>query len=234
MENQDIFDMVIPEGEFFKFTKIGDSIKGTYVGKKDIPPRLQFGAQIGYHIKDENGKAWIVAQGINKRIFHERMDEIFFGQIVGFKFDRIKPASTKGLNDTNIINIYASPECIDEKWLAAQQKLESFTSGQRKSTTAPSKEDNDVDEGPTPDKNMFNGKPFVVPSEAEPVGGNIPQTEEKPNEALNAIRNLASTKGLTTGMNDKMADESIEQYTGLPLTEENLTKIIISLTGYKA
>ena len=140
MENQDIFDMVIPEGEFFKFTKIGDSIKGTYVGKKDIPPRLQFGAQIGYHIKDENGKAWIVAQGINKRIFHERMDEIFFGQIVGFKFDRIKPASTKGLNDTNIINIYASPECIDEKWLAAQQKLESFTSGQRKSTTAPSKE----------------------------------------------------------------------------------------------
>jgi hypothetical protein len=76
--------------------------------------------------------------------------------------------------------------------------------------------------------------PFKAPADAAPAGGNLPATEEKPrNDAIDAIRNLAKTKGLTNeAMTEKEEDETIEKYTKLPLVEENLTKIIISLTGF--
>jgi len=51
---------------------------------------------------------------------------------------------------------------------------------------------------------------------------------------VEAIRNLAVTQGLTTAkMTKKNQDEKIVEFTGLPLSEENLTQIIIKLTGYK-
>ncbi len=57
--------------------------------------------------------------------------------------------------------------------------------------------------------------------------GDLQAADEKPqkNEALSAIRTLAMTKGLTNEiMLDSEADEAIEKFAGLPLTEENLTK----------
>jgi len=75
---------------------------------------------------------------------------------------------------------------------------------------------------------------FKAPEGATAVTGAMPTAEVKPrNEALDAIRNLAKTKGLTNeSMSEAEADAVIEKYTGLKLEESNLTKIIIALTGY--
>jgi hypothetical protein len=63
----------------------------------------------------------------------------------------------------------------------------------------------------------------------------VPQEEPKQkNEALDAIRQLAITKGLVDETMPQVAiDRTISEYAGLPMVEANLTKIIISLTGFK-
>lgn len=250
MTQVDIFAAVNPEGEFFKFAKVGDGIKGTYVGKKDIPGRGNFAAQIGYNIKDTDGKIWIVAQSLTKKIFHERMNEIFLGQIVGFRFDRIKPSTTPGLNPANIINIYADPKYVDQAWIDAMKSLESSsTKGQASVGRVDDDEDEEIHKASGPGS-VFGDKPFVMPADAQPSEGGLPKSESdidvkdidfgqkkegSGNEALDAIRNLARTKGLTNeGMSQADADATIEKYTELKLEEANLTKIIIKLTGYVA
>ncbi len=100
-----MFDEV-KQGKFFKFEKVGDKIQGTYIDK--TRGVTKFGEQIIYILKDEQDNVWNVGISVNKMNFHARMDGIFFGQIVGFKFDETRPTD-KG-NDAKIIRIVKSQE----------------------------------------------------------------------------------------------------------------------------
>lgn len=236
-----IFDEV-KQGKFFKFEKVGDFIQGTYIDKSR--GKTKFGEQIIYILKDTEGNVWNVGISVAKENFHERMKGILFGQIVGFKFDEERPTD-KG-NNAKIIRIYADSKFVDSEWLSTQQKL-GIDPNRNFGKPTPSNE-GPTGKGSTEEiagdtDGLFNGKPFVfkAPEEASPAGGGLPKDEIKvseidfgapKNDALDAIRQLATTKGLTAGMNFEDADAAIIQYTGLPLTDENFTKIIIKLTGY--
>ena len=233
--NVNIFDEV-KQGTFFKFEKVGDSVQGTYIGK--MPAMGKFGPQMIYSLQDKQGAVWNVSFNTNKKMVIDRMNEIRFGQIVGFKFDETRPTD-KG-NDAKIIRIYADPKFIDHEWLAAQKELRESSGDYSSPAQVTSHEEKDEEDSAVQDPNMFNGKPFVAPSDAAPVGANIPEgavPQEEPkqkNEALDAIRQLAITKGLVNETMPQVAiDRTISEYAGLPMTEENLTKIIIKLTGFK-
>lgn len=230
MENLNIFDEA-KQGEFFKFEKVGDAVQGTYIGKTS--GKSKFSDQIIYILQDTNGKVWNIGFAVDKKVVHEKMKGILFGQIVGFRFDEERP-SDKG-NAAKIIRIYADSKFIDRAWLATQKELGMDPNSGTYSAPVVSEPEVEMPGPNSDDTNLFNGKPyeFKVPEGASPASGSLPKTEEKPkNEALDAIRNLARTKGLTEGMDEKTADEAIEQFTGLKLEESNLTKIIIALTGY--
>ena len=227
-ENINIFDEAKP-GTFFKFEKVGDAIQGTYIGKSK--GKSKFNDQIIYIIQDKSGNVWNIGFPVNRGIVHERMNSILFGQIVGFRLDEMRPTD-KG-NDAKIIRIYADPKFIDKEWLKSQRELGvDPNNGSHSSPVNPVGEEEDAE---PKDPQLFNGQPFfVAPEDANPSTGGLPKTEEKPkNDAIDAIRNLAVTKGLVTStMPQEAMDETIEQYTGLKMEEANLTKIIIKLTGF--
>jgi hypothetical protein len=227
-----IFDEV-KQGTFFKFDKVGDSVQGTYIGK--MPAMGKFGPQVIYILQDKEGAVWNVSFNTTKKIVTDRMDSIRFGQIVGFKFDETRPTD-KG-NDAKIIRIYADPKFIDHEWLAAQKELRE-SAGEYTSPAAgvtSHEEEEEEDDGAIQDPNMFNGKPFVVPADAAPTGTSIPvETSAPKNDALDAIRQLAITKELVSPtMAQVTIDKTISEFAGLPMIEENFTKIIIAITGYK-
>ena len=233
----DIFSQV-KQGTFFKFEKVGDAVQGTYIGKMSAEGK--FGPQMVYSLQDKQGAVWNVSFNKNKKMVIDRMNEIRFGQIVGFKFDETRPTD-KG-NDAKIIRIYADPKFIDHEWLAAQKELRE-SSGDFTSPTAgvtDHEEEEEMVESAVQDPSMFNGKPFTAPSDAAPIGANMPEgavPQEEPkqkNEALDAIRQLAITKGLVDASMPQVAiDRVISEFAGLPMIETNLTKIIIALTGFK-
>lgn len=210
-------------GEFFKFKDVGDAVQGTYI---DVRNGIDsFGNQQAiYVIQDADGKIWNVAFRLTNIVVHERMNGIKFGQIVGFRYDELRPSKKPGMSDAKIIRIYADPKHVDHEWVAHQKSVDA---GYTKLSPSVVSAVVDEDEG-----EYDNDVPFGAPEGAAPAGGNLP-TGKPRNEAVDAIRQLAKTKGLTNdSMSEAEADAVIEKYTGLPLAEEHLTKVIIALTGY--
>lgn len=225
----DIFENAKPQsGEFFKFKEVGDSIQGTYVNVREGVD--SFGNdQIIYILQDASGKIWNIGFRKTSEIITERMRSISFGTIVGFKFDEHRDSKRNPGTKAKIIRIYADPKFVDHDWLKQQKELEakfgSPTASQAVRPVSPS----------SPKERLEEEFPeFDAPLNAKVAGGNLPTAEvSQRNEAVDAIRNLAKTKGLTNDtMSEEEADKVVEQYTGFPLVEENLTKVIIKLTGY--
>jgi hypothetical protein len=228
MSGIDIFSSAKPQsGKFFAFKNVGDSIQGTYI---DVRNGIDsFGnQQTIYVLQDANGEVWNLGFRLTALVIHERMNGIRFGQIVGFRFDEHRDSKRNPGTKVKIIRIYADPKLVDQEWLDHQKAVEANYA--RPSAAVVAAEVKEEEEDPFDDDDI----PFGAPSSAAPATGNLPKAEEKPrNEAVDAIRNLAKTKGLTSeSMTEEEADAVIEKYTGLSLTEENLTKVIISLTGY--
>lgn len=232
MENKEfnIFDNV-KQGKFFAFKEVGDNIQGTYISKFRNPNN-KYGPQIVYVLKDKDGNIWNCGFDEKKSGFHERMARVLFGQIIGLKFEESRP-SDKG-NNAKIIKIYSDSKYIDREWLKDQKEL--GIDPNNSMDHMPSLEMGEGEEEEVlGDASVFTkNKPFTVPEDASPSGGNIPTgNTNSGNEAINAIRTLARTKGLTNeSMTQEEADKTIEAYTNLTLTEENLTKIIVALTGF--
>ena len=223
MSDLNIFDSVKPQvGKFFSFKEVGDSIQGTYVDKRDGMD--SFGnEQFIYVLVDSKKEIWNVGFRKESAVITERMKGVRFGQIVGFRYDEERDSKRMPGKKAKIIRIYADPRLVDNEWLAEQKAIEEKfgVNGLGQSDVV---EDSEGD------------YPETTVVDATPVSTNLPtdnKVKSQSNEALVAIRNLAKTKGLT---NDKMseaeADATIEKYTGLTLTEENLTKVIIALTGF--
>jgi hypothetical protein len=251
-ENIDIFTSAKPQGgDFFKFKNVGDSIQGTYIDKRNGIDSFN-NAQTIYIIQDATGKVWNLGFRQTAVVIHERMNGIRFGQIVGFRFDEERESKRTPGTKIKIIRIYADPKLVDQKWLDDRKAIEEkygpteplppYTAPTVVSQQIPAHpKPNSVVVPPSPQDEFDEGdvtpegeQPFKAPVDAAPAGGNLPATDTKPrSEALDAIRTLAMTKGLT---NDQMSppgrDKIIELYTGYKLTDENATKIIIKLTGY--
>jgi len=222
-QNIDIFSSAAPQsGEWFKFANVGDSIQGTYIDVREGTD--SFGnQQTIYVLQDANGKVWNLGFRQTAMVIHERMKGIRLGQIVGFRFDEHRESKRNPGTKVKIIRIYADPKLVDNEWLAARKEIEAHFGV----SAAPKTLDEFDDE---------EEAAFVVPEDAGPVAGNLATAKVaigNKSEAVQAIRDLANTKGLTRkDMTEAEADEVIEKFTGLKLTEENLTKIIIALTGY--
>lgn len=229
MSNQDfnIFDNAKPQsGEFFKFKSVGDAVQGTYIDVRNGTD--SFGnQQTIYVLQDKEGKVWNLGFRQTAMVIHERMNGIRFGQIVGFKFDEERDSKKNPGTKVKIIRIYADPKFVDHEWLSHQKEIEKNYSRPSSVEAQPSAQD-DFDNWGEDDV------PFTAPADAGASTVSAPAGEAKPrNEAIDAIRTLAKTKGLTNDtMSEEEADAVIEKYTELALTEENLTKIIIKLTGY--
>ena len=226
MNNVNIFDNTKPQnGEFFKFKNVGDSVQGTYIDVRNGVD--SFGnQQTIYVLQDSNGKVWNLGFRETASVIHERMKGIRFGQIVGFRYDEERDSKRKPGTKVKIIRIYADPKFVDHEWLEHEKEIEK---NYIKPLAPVSEEINPND--------VFGDEEeeFKVPANATAETGALPtQKQDKPkNEAIDSIRNLAKTKGLTNEtMTEEEADNVIEKYTGLKLEEANLTKIIISLTGY--
>lgn len=233
MNNVNIFDSAKPQsGEFFKFKNVGDSIQGTYVDVREGVDSFSNHQKI-YVLQDADGKVWNLGFRDSSVIIHERMDTIRFGQIVGFKYDEERESKRNPGTKVKIIRIYADAKFVDQDWLDHQKALEANYAGNPKVTpyVAPAVKSDYDNMTAGPDKK--EDVPFNAPSDATAVGG-TPIVVEKPrNEAIDAIRNLAKTKGLTDDtMTEEAADAVIEKYTEFKLEEINLTKIIIKLTGF--
>lgn len=214
MTDLNIFENATPNsGEFFKFKNIGDSIQGTYIGKNEGVD--SFGnEQCIYMIQDKEGKVWNVAFRKESQFVNERMDMISLGQIVGYRFDEERDSKKMPGKKAKIIRIYADNKFVDTEWLARQKELSSYSSNE------------EVDEIESTIKNAFE-----APANSTVASGSLPKSEG--NDALDAVRQLARTKGLTSNtLPIEEQDKLISTYTELPLTTENMTKIIISLTGY--
>jgi len=242
MSDLNIFDSAAPQaGEFFKFKEVGDSLQGTYIDVRKVMD--SFGnQQTIYVIQDKDGKVWNAGFRDSQVFIHERMSGIRFGQIIGFRFDENRESKKKPGTMAKIIRVYADPKFVNTEWLEQQKELESKFGATAPAYSAPAPvadvpfESNHFEKNDTPSINM---DPFSVPADASPVSGALPTdsavsgSEQPKNDALDAVRQLALTKGLThQAMTPIEADAAIEGFAEMDLNEENLTKIIIKLTSF--
>jgi len=109
MSNKDDFFSEENEAKstWFKFEKIGDTIKGTLIGKSVKPARDMFPEQEVYELKTEDGEVWNVAS--SKDFVRKSMKRAKLGQIVGFKYDsdyQTEANKKKGMAPAKTIKVY--------------------------------------------------------------------------------------------------------------------------------
>lgn len=237
MNDLNIFETAKPQtGEFFKFKSIGDGLQGTYIDNREGVD--SFGNdQIIYVLSDKTGKIWNLGFRKTSLVIHERMKNIRFGQIVGFRFDEERDSKRTPGTKVKIIRIYADPKLIDAEWLQDQKELLEKYGPPAVLPALPTLtiRTPDYPKANAPEEDLNAFPETTAPADVRTPSVNLPKDTaiKARNEAVEAIRSLAETKGLIAkGIQAEEADKAIEAYTKLPLSEENLTKIIITLTGY--
>lgn len=227
MNNVNIFESAKPQGgDFFAFSKVGDAVQGTYIDKRNGTDSFGNNQTI-YVLIANDGQIWNCGfrnAAITGQIIADRLKDVNFGVIVGFRYDKDAPSKIKPGTMAKVINVYFDPNVVDVEWIEQRKKIEAGYA---------------QPDGPVMPHEVAGGAgwgAFSAPANASPAAGNLPQNTpaKVENEALKAIRSLAKTKGLTTdATNEADADAKIETYTGLKLDDESqLTQIIIKLTGY--
>ena len=85
------------DSSFFKFEKIGDTVRGTVISKRVQPPKGDFPEQDVYELKQEDGSSIMV--GLSKPYNRRSAKNVKFGQIMGVKYDSDfeTPESKKGV-----------------------------------------------------------------------------------------------------------------------------------------
>ena len=113
------------KSSWFKFQTVGDAVKGMYIGKYFKEGRDNLPDQTIYELKTEDGEIVKVGFSIDKNYVHDRMKNIAFGRVVGFKFmDELK-SKTKGFAPAKSIEVFAGGE--DSRYAA--EKIAEETGG---------------------------------------------------------------------------------------------------------
>jgi hypothetical protein len=104
---------------WMKFVNDGDSVQGTYVGKI-VGQKDGYGnEQVIYQLLEEDGKLTNVGFGLNKKFIVQEMDNVKFGQIVGFKYKgKVKIKDKYGkMVDVNDFALHQDPKIVNTEWL---------------------------------------------------------------------------------------------------------------------
>lgn len=104
------------------FKDIGDSFQGTYIGKSKAIDSYS-NPQTVYELLQKGGGVIRVGFRDTKTPIHDRMNNIRFGQIVGFKYTEDVPSKEKGRSPMKNIRIFADAKLVDEAWLKTQHDL---------------------------------------------------------------------------------------------------------------
>jgi hypothetical protein len=115
-----IFEAV-PEPErlnYFKFEKIGDGIQGTYIARNDDSINSYGSPQTLVALKTADGEEITVSIRHSKIGLLKILDQVTFGQIIGFQFTGEKPNPNK--NPTKFIRLAHDPEIVDADWIKEQ------------------------------------------------------------------------------------------------------------------
>jgi len=94
------------QSSWFKFAKVGDGIKGTLVGKNRKEGDGDFGPQMIYKVKTEDGNLWNVAISESKQGTIDRLNLCAFGNIIGVEFDSEGEPPKKGFHKVKNLKVY--------------------------------------------------------------------------------------------------------------------------------
>lgn len=107
--------------EWASFKAAGDAVQGTYIGKITGQADSYGNEQIIYQLLRDDKKIVNVGFGLNKKILHQDMSQVNFGQIVGFKYKGTVEVRDKRTGKTVSVKEYAlyhDPKIVNEKWLS--------------------------------------------------------------------------------------------------------------------
>jgi hypothetical protein len=127
--------------EWAKFTEAGQSVQGTYVGKIIGQVDGYGNEQIIYQLLQDDGKIVNVGFGLNKKVMHQDMVPVSFGQIVGFRYkgkllvkDKFgKPVEVKDFS------LHQDPKIVNEAWLKENKdNMPEVVVAEKRAETGPS------------------------------------------------------------------------------------------------
>jgi len=107
------------EDNIMQWNKIGDTLEGTYIGKKESM-KTKYGMNHAFKVKCEDGTIKLV---FGKPSINDQMNLVLPGQLVRFKFEKEVP-SKKG-NAFKDVKVYADPNVVDKEWLEQNKEEES-------------------------------------------------------------------------------------------------------------
>lgn len=238
MTTVNIFDDANPysnpmdlRGEFFKFDEVGARIQGTLVGVFDSIDSYN-NEQFVYVLKTDDGTHHNVSFRKTNTPMNSRLSNVALGQIIGFAYEGDVESKKSPTGKRKDIKLYEDRKYVDQAW------VEKYAAGLRTPAEIISGSVQSVEDVPVhgtqsvPDHLNQVGDPLApamsqaAQTQSQPVSGGFPQQDNQPNDvdALTPVRRLAEAKGLTT-------DEDIKQKTGLEVTEDNVTQLILTLSS---
>lgn len=117
---------------YMKFEKVGDKTEGTYVEKRVVVNSLRNDSeQCVYTLKQADGSLIDI---YGKPGIDAQMRNVRLGQIIGFEFVREIPPTRPGYKPTHVIQVYANPSIVDQKWLQEQEEIRSSEGSQAQLT----------------------------------------------------------------------------------------------------
>jgi hypothetical protein len=190
------------EAKWASFKTVGDKVQGTYIGKKKAVDSFN-NEQIVYMLKQDDGTTMNVGVREKATRFHEKMDAINLGQIVGIQYTEDIPVKghEKDRSPMKILSVFSKVGLMDKEWLAERKTMKALELGDPETGFT-------VDEAPQ------------VPVIDEPFSS-APQNDQ---EKLHVISVLAQQK---LGVTDPaMTKDKVMEVTGLAFIPSNLDKII--------
>lgn len=103
----------------FRFEKMGDKLKGTYIGKYTIKNTLMNNAEVNVYQIRRRGK---VIGLFGKPTIDFQMKNIQFGQIVKFQYTTDAPPKGPGYQPVRIIDVFADVKNVDGPFLLEENK----------------------------------------------------------------------------------------------------------------
>jgi len=186
---------------WWKYTKEGDQVEGTFVAKKQIASDYQ-DEQTIYELLTEDGNTIIVP---GKPLIDDQMKNVRLGQIVGFRYTGEKPARRKGYKPTQVVDVFANKDIVNKEWLAMQDAA---------------MQNDDAVPGGKEEGSIFNAVEAKTDT-AEAATTEAPFVTEK-----EKIDELAKTK---LGADDNNIEQLVMQETGIAFIAENYNDILKTL-----
>ncbi len=202
------------KGNWMKWEKVGDSIEGTLISIRKVHNALYDKDQTVYELKKDDGEVWNVG---SKPAIDTQMKYVKLGQIVGFQFVEQKKPARPGVSGAKIIQVFANPKIVDEKWLKEQEDVAAITKAEATETEDATTLPFEAAESEESEDDKFN------------KALNATLTKE---EKLERITELASKK-LGAATPEEVKLKSME-CTGVAFIDSNLDDILLSLENYTA